>query len=355
MKMLRLSQFAAASLMMLLISVPAFAAPLDHKQLPENAKWVLHVDLDAIAQTDLVERVRQNRPGIVNQVRQWIQNRYGIDPREDLHSLTAYSDSYQAHTGTMLLKAKYDQNKVAAELKNQPNVQTTTWEDYTLYTVQKKDMLRQRTAPQSPDQAAPDQARPNQAARDQAARGTVTREQAQDGKSMTIVLVDGETAVFASSPERAQMAIKLLKGDAPSLKADSKLIADMPQKALAYGAAIDLGSIERREGFFPVLSQHEQIVWLFGLDNGEAHSRLKLVANSEEVAKEMKTALEGAVAFGKVWAADSPSLKKLADDTKITIDGKTVERNWRGDSQVLLDAFGELSTRFQQRLEAARP
>lgn len=330
MKMLRLTQFVAAPMLMLLVSVPAWGAPLDASRLPQNAKWVVHVDLDAVTDTELAKQARQNRPAIVNQVRQWVQNQYGIDPREDLHSLTAFSDSYESHTGAMILHAEYDQNKVREELKNKENVKTASWGDHTLYTVHRKGLL------QDANTSRPASNKPRE-------------------ETFTIILVDGETAVFASTPDRAKAVVKLLKGESPSLKEDSKLLADRPEQVIAYGAAVDLNTIQQREGIYPVLRQMERIVWVLGEENGKVVDKLTVTAQSEEVAKQVKTALEGMIAFGKISAADSESLTKLAEGTDVKVDGKTVQRKWSGDNQVVLNALGDLSGRLQQRIEALIP
>jgi hypothetical protein len=61
----------------------------------------------------------------------------------------------------------------------------------------------------------------------------------------------------------------------------------------------------------------------------------------------MKTALEGFVALGKVWAGDLDELTQLYDDTEISRDGSTVRVSWEGEVDDVLAALDELQPRFQ--------
>lgn len=347
MKICKLTAFLMTMLSMLLIPSLASADPLDPDHVPANAKWVIHVDLEGLSGTALADQVRQKRPEMAIYARQWIRNQYGIDPREDLDGLTMFSDTYAAHTGTAILKANFDRDKVKTELKNNPNARTESWQDLTLYTVTKGN--RGARVDEGNQRGGADQQQQQQ-------RGDQRRSRANrmQDKSITIVLLEDDKVVFASSADRAKEAVKLLKGDAPSLKGkDSPLLNELPEGAIMYGAATDLQEIKQREGIFPILRQHERIFWAVGEHNGKAFRKLTLIAQSDEVAKQMKTTLEGLVAFGKVWAADSENLTRVVEDAEVTIDGKVVELEGRSDTETVLNALGEVRDRLQQRIDAA--
>lgn len=333
MNICRLSAPVIAMLSLLFISSTASAAPLDPDRVPADAKWVIHVDLEALSGTALADQVRQKRPQMVALARRWFQNQYGIDPREDFDGLTMFSDTYESHTGTAILQSGYDREKVKGELEKKPEVRTETWENHTLYTISKEK------------EAGPPRERGNRAQ---------NQSKQRQAKSVTIILLDDKTAIFASSADRAKAAVKLVQGNAPSLEKDSKLLAEHKEGAMVYGAAIDLNQITQRESIFPVLRQHEKIYCSAGEEDGEFFRRLTLVAQSEEVAEQMKTALEGSVAFSKVWAADSDSLKRMAEEAEITRDGKTVQFRASNDTETVLNALGDIRDRLQKRFEAVR-
>lgn len=336
---------AVATLAILSLSTAstASAAPLNPSHVPADAKWVIHVDLEALTGTALAEQVRQNRPEMVKLVRQWFQNRYGIDPREDLIGVTMFSNSYESHTGTMILKAGYDLEKVAAELKNNRSIQTESWENQTIYIITKPRFDARGNRSNRPGEAAPQQ----------------PGEQPQNGADTShaksaIILLDDQTAVFASSADRAKAAVGLLQGDSPSLEGkEAKLLKGMTEGAVIYGAAVDLKDIAQHEGIFPILRQHEHIYLSLGEKEGEVFRTMTLAAQSEEVAEQMTKALEGAVAFGKVWSAGSENMTRIANSVEITREGVVVHLQGRSDTETLLGALEEMGERLQKRLGAA--
>jgi hypothetical protein len=175
----------------------------------------------------------------------------------------------------------------------------------------------------------------------------------QQDEAMTIVLFDGNTAIFASSQDRARNAVELLQGNAASLDGqNSELLANRKEGMIIYGAAQDLESIGQRDGLFPILSQHERIYWSVGAQGDEVHQDLILIAKSEDVAEEMSKALEGLTALGKVWANDSDNMKKLMDEREIVREGNQVHLKGRGDSATVMGALADVRDRVMQGLEA---
>ena len=324
------------SLWLMVPAAPARAAELDPAHLPADAKWVLHVDFEAISDTEVMKQVRENRPQVTQQIRKWFENQYGIDPREDLKGATAFSDTYASRTGTLILHAKYDQQKVKSDLQKKEGVKTTQWEDHTLYTVNVEKRMQKKLEEKLGKKVSADR---------------------EDGKppTVTLVLLDGDTVVAASSAERVQQAIKLLRGDAPSLKGrQSALTEKAPEGTFLYGAAVQLQQIDQHDGVFPVLSQHERIVWAVGGQGNEFFKELTLVAQSAEVAEQMEKVMHGLVAFQKVWAGDSQPLRQLTDSAKISRQGNTVRVEGRGEQRTVVAALRDVADRAQQVRQARR-
>lgn len=309
-----LMMFAGLALMMAPLSTSA--APLDPAHLPADAKWVLHMDFEAFGNTLIAERIREKKPGWVAAAGEWMNTRYGIDLKKDLYGLTMFSDTYEAHSGVGILFADYDMDKIRKDLRDKPGISTTEWQGNMLYTVKKRELA----------------------------------------KPMTIVLrEDSQQVVFASSPERAKAAVMLLNGKGKSLKGkDSPLVGDVPQGSVAYGAAIELQRIARRDGVFPILRQHEQVKYSVGNDGEYVFENVELVGASEEVAQEMKTCLDGAVAFLNLWAADSKPLMKLAKEVEITRDGRKVASQFRTEVKNVENALDAIRQRIKQWQVAAK-
>jgi len=163
--------------------------------------------------------------------------------------------------------------------------------------------------------------------------------------------MDGKTMVVTSSRDRVQAALDLVKGTATAVaKKDMPLLSKLSEGTIFYGAADKLGEIKEHEGFFPILSQHEQIFSSVGVKDNQVFKELTLVAQSEEVAKDMKSFLEGMNALGRVWAADSDALKQLVENKEVTCEGKTVMAKGHASSDTVLKALDELGERLEKRL-----
>ncbi len=299
------------------------AAELDPHRVPADAKWLVHLDLEQILETKLAQRVREAQPELTRQIRGWMQERYGIDLPNDLHSATMFSRSYGSYTGTIILQADYDAEKVEADILKDEQVQTAQWEGYTLYTW---GVARQR--PSSEPSETPNRA---------------------EEKQVTVVMVDDETVVFTSSMEDAQSTLQLLAGDGESLHGtDSFLLAGASERAMMHGAAIDLQEIAESDVPMPVLRQHDRIRWTIGERDGMVYEDAVLIAQSEEVSEQMEQFLEGMLALGHLWAADSEPLKELLDASEIARDGKTIEAHWEADGDQVLAGLEELQRRLGQ-------
>lgn len=328
---------------------PAVAAPPSAAQLPQNAKWMIHIDLQALVQTELAEAARAERPRLTHLMQRWFQAKFGINPHEDLDSLTLFSDSYDEHQGTMILRADYAMDKVRDAFDQNPDVTKEAWEGYTLYTIEPARRNRLRPAEDNGD--ARRRLLPRRQDNDNTAANRDEVQEAPSERAMTVILVNEKSMVIASSPERAKKAVGLVRGDSPILAEDSPLLAEVEEGALLYGAAIDLQQIEHRAGFFPVLAQHERIYWTIGGSDGELNVKLVLHAHTEDVAEQMEKSLEGSIAFGKVWAADSENLRQVFDNRQLSREGKRVQLTGHAEMETVRAVIGELRERLQQRLQ----
>ena len=317
---------------------PAWAEALNPAHVPQDAKWVIHVDFDALDNTLLARRIREKHTPALNLAKKWVENRYGIDPQEDLHGLTMFGTSYKSHSGTAVLLAKYDEAKVKSHLAEKDKVTKMDWEGLTLYTMP----VEKHGFDKHPAHAGVSQKPDSEKADKSEGKHEMHR-------TMTIALVDGNRAVFASSVEDVKTAVMLLKGQGESLKGhESPLVGKVPEGAVAYGAAIDLQKIEEHDGVFPILKQHEQAVYAIGNTGSEVFDNLKLVAASDKVAKDMQKALEGLASFVRVWAADDPALVQLAESIQVTREGRTVSAGFRADVEDVSKGFDAIVQRFQQ-------
>jgi hypothetical protein len=359
-----------------LVASAAQAEQLNPAYVPKDAKWVFHIDAEKLTSSAFAERFREKHREKAKRARQWLTDRYGIDPQEDLRALTLFGSEYAPHSGTVILTAKYDAEKVKSILK-EVGATATDWEDRQIFTHavptekhkqkhakgtkgekkkadKKKDKAEaagnvNRDKAKHDDQAVDESAAVEEPKTEKAAKaGYKQHKHGTHGKkTIATVLFNDETIIFATDVDRVKAAVRLLEGEEDSLEdADSKLIANYPTGAIIYGAAIDLDELAQHTRPFPVLTQHEHVSYAVGQRGDEMYKQLMLVAKKSDVAREMENVVEGFVALVKVWAADAETLVELYDDVEIDRDGATVTVNWEGDVDDVMKAFDELEPRM---------
>ncbi|MEZ6089031.1 MAG: hypothetical protein R3C05_13595 [Pirellulaceae bacterium] len=296
-----------AIVFLLLPGTAAWSAPLDPTHVAADAKWVIHVDYEALGQSELLKTLRDEKPQVTQAIQGWMKKRYGINPPKDLKSATMFSRDYKQYTGTVLIQADYDRDKVETMLRKSREHRTTEHDCEMLHTI-----LLEEQPKGSPS----------------------------GDKEMTVVLLDDDTILLASSVENAKTTLKLLSGNSPSLAdAKSPLLTEKAQSAWIYGAAIDLKQLKDHPVAMPVLAQHQRITWAFGKqDDGKLYEQAKFVARDESVAEQMHQVLQGLIAYETLWADGRSALTKMMKDVELTRDGTTVGFHWQGKSEAVAEA-----------------
>jgi hypothetical protein len=339
----------------------AKSAELNPAHVPSDAKWLIHIDQDALADLEAMEELRELYPRITSRIQKWFKNRYGIDPQKDLRSVTMFSRDYRIANCTVLLDTDYDKEKIQTALKESDSLKQTDWKGHTLYTVTLAEHHNDfGLAARQMFNRGQDSRRYNgggKATDDNRMVGRRTSDEQDEsgGKQMTVYLGE-EMILLTSSVPNAKSVLRLLEGDASSLEGTkSPLIAEAPADAMIYAAAIELGRLDRYEMLMPLMQQHEKCVYAFGQRNGDLFETLTLTAQSEEVAKQTKKVLEGLIAYEELWAAGSEPLAKLMENVELSRDGIINTVNWKGGSGMVTAAFDDLKDRTDQWMQLLAP
>ena len=90
---MRLLKIASGLALVLGLAAAANAAPLDPKQVPAEAKWLMHVDVDAMRQATVVQKAWKKGLEMHKEAQQHLdklKTAIGMDICKDLHGVTAY-------------------------------------------------------------------------------------------------------------------------------------------------------------------------------------------------------------------------------------------------------------------------
>ena len=315
-----------------LFAAPAAAGPPDPAHVPADAKWVTHFDFDQLRDSKLLDALHAKQPAKCREIREDVENEFGFTAWDELRHVTLFATAYDADSVVAVAEADLPRNAVAAELKKKPAAETVRWRGHTLYTWE--EPMKQG------DEFGDD---------DDRQYGDRDGDGTPRTKTIAAALIEDGPAVFAKSLDRLKAAVDTIDGEGDSLDGkNSELLADVPDGASVYGAAVELGSIAQRDGVFPILRQHEKICYAIGHRDGKVFETVELVARDAGTAGRMQQFLKGLTALKEVYAADDPALSRLYDEVEVTRDGATLTAEFEADLDVVLGGLGAIADRMNR-------
>jgi len=296
--------FTAAMTMAALFGVNAVtrADAFDPRRVPVDAKWLLHVNVDAARDTktwNIIDKKLENQVAFQKSIGQ-IEQLTGIQFPQSVHDVTIYGLAADEEAGVIIAHADVDQERLLNLLKNNPDYTVEEYRDYTIH--HWKD----------------------------------------HGKQLYGTFAPGRLTIIAHSSKNIQGILDALDGKAPSVKPDSALAAGAKPGILVYVAAGDLATliqppnpiIQQATSFWAAISEQADKFVLHG----------GVTAATPEAAEQMRTSLEGVRAILTLTAngenAD-PKLK-MAASALATLNSKTDGKSVIVDWSVPLDMISGL-------------
>ena len=288
------------------------AAPFEAKNVAADAKWVIHVDVDAVRDSHVVQKAFQTCPMLKDSGKHsdMIRDKAGVDLRKDLHGLTLYGpDADKKHAVAIVFS-----------------------------TVNQKLLL------------------------DKAAKATdhkVTKHGSIDIHSWTVkhgsktetaagAFYKPDVLVFAADAQRVGAAIDVLDGKSPGITdPKSPLGGHVYKGATVIVRAIDIPADNR----CPILKQAASLRVALGESDGKSFYRAKLVMKSPEAAEQVKTMGDGFKAMAELRFADDADLLKLIDGLKVTVKQSTVNIRWSASADDVWTAIEKLAKQAREHFK----
>jgi hypothetical protein len=264
----------------------AQATPLDLKQISADAKWAAHVDVDALMASKSMVKVREQiikehpdaEAGLA-----MLRTMWRFDPTTDLHGVTVYGAQLKKDTGVAIIRAKVDQKFLLDMVKLAPDHKVTQHGKYELHSWLKDGKKQENATFYQPD-----------------------------------------VVVFGNSLTELQAALDVLDGAKPNITASGHLSADMlPPGSIVTIGARDLGSANIPLES-PLARQAESFILIVGENQGQVFVRSTLTVKQAEIAKQVKTVADGALALASLARMDDADALKLIAAVKVTLADKVV-------------------------------
>jgi hypothetical protein len=236
----------------------ASADPLECKQVPVDAKWVVHVDMDAARDTRLWAAINgklSDNDEFQNGIHQIEQLTNAQFPR-DLHDVTLYGRSSDQQAGVVIVHAHVDRHQIETFLKMNQGYASKTVGDYEILTWDDK------------------------------------------GKSMHGAFHDDSTIIIANSEELVRDGLEVMDGKSECIKDDSPLAAGTKPKLLASIATADFGSLQKEgPAQSPMLGQVKNGWISVSESDGNAVVKADIVSDTPESATQLGQSIDGVKAM----------------------------------------------------------
>ena len=311
-----MNRFAASLLLLSLLAPVATAGGLQKSRVPGGARWVVHLDVEAMRASRIYEAVHEasGRDGTndmdehLSEVRMFL----GLDPTTDFKSVTLYCAAQSEERCVAVLAGNAKVDAALDRLKAMANYHTSAVEGRSLHTWGDEG----------------------------------------DRWYAYVHRKDGsEERVVVASQDRAELArgIAVLEGDAESLaSADQPGIRGTPASGsiLFAAAGESLRELSEVEPVSAVAKLAKTIVLDVGEERGALRAHVGLDTRSAEDAQRIHQVLQGAVALVGLVGNEHEDLRSrlqpLVDSLRLSSSGTRVDVDFRYDVESLLSDLKSL-------------
>ena len=321
MKRLGAMVVAAMVLAVSAAAVPAQAGPLQQERVSATAKWVFHVDVEAMMATDLATTIlKQEKVAaeVAKGVKKFVELT-GCDPTKDIKAVTAYGATFEKDHGVLIVQASFDREKLLALV--------TLSEDHK-----------------------------------ETAYGAVALHQWTDknskGRTLYGCLYLKDLVLLASDMDSLKLAVDVLDGKKDNLT-KSDLAALLPKdKSIVVAAAKDIELPKGNDQHVPAMFKSlESAAFSCGQADGKATVSVTVVCRDAKDAGNIRNFVTGMLALASMSGAQEENqppaeCAELLKGIVVGGEDKTVTVSGKWDVAVLKKL---MDTWYGQRAKAAAP
>jgi hypothetical protein len=299
--------------MVALLGLTAIARsePVELKQVPADAKWLIHVDVDAMREATVIQKayhkcmeMHKDAQKHFDKVREML----GLDLKKDLHGITIYGKDLDRHHGVVIVHADVDQKLLLEKAQKAPEHKVAKYGSFEIHSWTHKHGKQSHTA-----------------------FGTFF-------KSNVLVLAGCDKAI--------QAALDVLDGKSPGITDEkSPLGGRLAPGAILIVRASALGPQVK----CPVLKEADSLRVTLGENKGESFYRARLTMKSSEAADQVKSIVEGFKAMVGLSHGSDALAMKLVGAIKVTTKDKAVRIAWNAPADDVWTAIEKAGKEMREK------
>lgn len=286
-------RLSAALVLFLGLCAKSQAAPLDLKHVPATAKWLAHVDVDALRSSTVVQKMWKKTVETHKQAEAhlgMVNAFLGTDLRSDLHGMTFFGNEIGKHTGTLIVHARLDQKRLTGMAQAVPGHTVVKYGEYEIFSCVHKHRNHSHT--------------------------------------VAATFLKSDRLVLSSSVEELQAALDVLDGKSASIREEAPLAGRIPPGTsvlfrIAGVAAADCPC------HCAIVKKTDSFRLVMGEENGQSFFRTRTVTTDKEVTNQLKDVVEGGRAMALLHCGDDEQGQRLVKPLTVKVEDKTLTVLWK--------------------------
>lgn len=278
-------------------SAAAFGGPLDSDLVPSSAQWVLHVDVESVAESTVGKMLHHglDLEDVFNEMEE-----LDLDPFEDVYSVTAYGwGEIDEHNMVLIVHASGVVEHILGAKAHEAGIEGHVDGDWTFYSAE---------------------------------------EHGQD-HAIGVHSDDGDVRVYIAADREGLMRASRGRDDGDR----AAVIGKGPRRgSMIFAAARDLGGVVPDWGdqmHSQLVNSAESILLEIGERDDTIRARLHATCTNTETSEDAVELLRGTLALGRMMAREHPEmapLAELAEAMEIEADGSVVKIDVEMPTEMLM-------------------
>jgi len=270
------------------------AAPLDLRQVSGDAKWLVHLDVDAMRESSLMENAYLAGSRQWAELEEWMATaceEVGVDPRVDLHGITLFGKKLGKLDGVALVSAKMQPDTLVARAKAESGYKSSKYGDYEIHSW-------------------------------------------TDGEeTVTGAFYQPSLLVVARTDKEVEHALDVLNGKAPSLTGRERAVAGDNQAGTMFLAWAEGLADSTLPFHSPAIKKGEAVGLVVGESKGQVFAALRLVMRTPDTARRVLDVLNGLRAAAELQYEGHSSMMHVVERLRFSLAEKVVSAELRAPAE----------------------
>lgn len=280
----------AVSFLALLLT-RSFAGPLDARRVPDNAVWVVHIDVERLKETEMGKFLMEelSKPEAEQKLAA-AQTVFDFDPRKDLQTVTMFGTDLKNPSAVVLAQGRFDPDRLATLAGGQKNYQRG---DYAGVEIHQWD-------------------------------------DEKSGRPMYAAFPAAGWVVAGPEVAALKAALDVLGGRRPPLASrDSSFLPKTPNSLPVMVAAVSTEGAVMPDNAPPAVKDARSGALILSETAGEVSLEMVVEFANPELASQVRDMAAGFIAMAALNAQENPELAEIAQKAQVSLDGPTARLRLR--------------------------